>query len=72
MENDAKKSCDPRQALAKSARTRAFRGKQRCGCSSVVERDLAKVDVESSNLFTRSIFFKGLREIVSPYFFGWS
>ena len=25
------------------------------GCSSVVERDLAKVDVESSNLFTRSI-----------------
>ena len=27
----------------------------KCGCSSVVERDLAKVDVESSNLFTRSI-----------------
>lgn len=25
------------------------------GCSSVVERHLAKVDVESSNLFTRSI-----------------
>ena len=25
-----------------------------CGCSSVVERDLAKVNVESSNLFTRS------------------
>ncbi len=27
-----------------------------CGCSSVVERDLAKVDVVSSNLITRSIF----------------
>ena len=26
------------------------------GCSSVVERDLAKVDVVSSNLITRSIF----------------
>ncbi len=25
------------------------------GCSSVVERNLAKVDVESSNLFSRSI-----------------
>ena len=29
---------------------------------------LAKVDVESSNLFTRSIFFKGLGEILSPIF----
>ena len=27
-----------------------------CGCSSGVERYLAKVEVESSNLFTRSIF----------------
>ena len=27
----------------------------RSGCSSVVERNLAKVDVDSSNLFTRSI-----------------
>ncbi len=29
----------------------------RCGDSSVVERDLAKVDVASSNLVLRSIFF---------------
>lgn len=35
-------------------------GDERRGCSSVVERDLAKVDVESSNLFTRSIFLKSL------------
>jgi hypothetical protein len=28
----------------------------RCGRSSVVERNLAKVDVESSNLFARSNF----------------
>lgn len=26
-----------------------------CGCSSVVERDLAKVDVEGSSPFTRSM-----------------
>jgi hypothetical protein len=32
-------------------------GDEQCGCSSVVERDLAKVDVESSNLFTRSNSF---------------
>ena len=38
-------------------------GSRRRGCSSVVERDLAKVDVESSNLFTRSIFLRGLEGI---------
>ena len=31
--------------------------KQISGCSSVVERNLAKVDVEGSNPFSRSIFF---------------
>gem|GEM_PF-6450998 len=32
-------------------------GGGKSGCSSVVERDLAKVDVVSSNLITRSIYF---------------
>ena len=32
-----------------------------CGRSSGVERNLAKVEVESSNLFARSIFFRGLQ-----------
>ena len=31
-----------------------------CGCSSVVEHDLAKIGVEGSNPFARSKAFKGL------------
>ena len=48
--------------MAKSLRTR--------GCSSVVERDLAKVDVDGSNPFTRSIFNEGLRRNPKPFFRG--
>jgi hypothetical protein len=33
---------------------------QESGCSSVVERNLAKVDVDSSNLFSRSILLLGM------------
>ena len=36
-------------------------GKYGCGRSSGVEHNLAKVGVESSNLFARSNIFKGLR-----------
>ncbi len=52
-------------------RVRPF-GYKLCGCSSVVERDLAKVDVESSNLFTRSIFLKGLGTNPKPFSFSGS
>ncbi len=38
----------------------------KCGCSSGVERDLAKVDVEGSNPFARS----NLRPVI-PVFFLW-
>nr|AOE14092.1 hypothetical protein [uncultured bacterium] len=34
----------------------------------MVERDLAKVDVESSNLFTRSILYRGLGRNPKPSF----
>jgi len=44
--------------MAKNSRTQTFNGHKRRGCSSVVERNLAKVDVVSSNLITRSIFLK--------------
>ena len=53
----AKISLSKQDVRVKSSRPR------QSGCSSVVERDLAKVDVESSNLFTRSIFLKGLEGI---------
>ncbi len=33
-----------------------------CGCSSVVEHDLAKVGVASSNLVARSNYFNGLAQ----------
>ena len=38
------------------SKIRIIPGIRQCGCSSGVERYLAKVEVESSNLFTRSIF----------------
>ena len=43
---------------------------RKCGCSSGVERNLAKVEVGRSNRLTRSIIFKGLREIVTPFYLG--
>ena len=55
--------------MAKSLRTRVLQSPKRCGCSSVVERDLAKVDVESSNLFTRSSFLKGSEVFLGAFFF---
>src|SRR4051794_616945 len=36
-----------------------------CGCSSGVEHDLAKVGVEGSNPFARSIFFSNIKDLVS-------
>src|SRR6266849_6997575 len=36
-----------------------------CGCSSVVEHDLAKVGVEGSNPFARSRFSNGLRGVIT-------
>ena len=42
----------------------------RCGRSSGVERNLAKVDVEGSNPFTRSNSSLPLREVFS-YIRGW-
>ena len=41
---------------------------EQCGCSSVVERDLAKVDVESSNLFTRPIFEEKTSSLLGVFF----
>ena len=38
----------------------------KCGCSSGVERDLAKVDVEGSNPFARS----NLRPVIPVFFYG--
>jgi hypothetical protein len=37
-----------------------------CGCSSVVEHDLAKVGVEGSSPFARSRFFLFGKAIVGP------
>ena len=58
-----KNSCPDSILMAKTAPHAGPQGDKRRGCSSVVERDLAKVDVESSNLFTRSIFLEGLEGI---------